>query len=124
MKLRIRGNSLRIRVSQTELEQISRDGVVSDAIRFSAESALEYGIEVRRAVSLEARFTGSEIRVIVPESALGKWLAPEEVAISGEQPLASGETLKILVEKDFTCLAPREGEDDSDAFPNPALQAG
>jgi hypothetical protein len=124
MKLRIRGNSLRIRVSQTELEQISRDGVASDAIRFGADSALEYGIEVRGVAPLQARFTGTEVRVIVPESALAKWLAPDQIAISGEQSLASGETLKILVEKDFTCLAPREGEDDSDLFPNPALSAG
>jgi hypothetical protein len=27
--------------------------------------------------------------------------------------------LRILVEKDFACLAPREGEDESDMFPNP-----
>jgi hypothetical protein len=27
--------------------------------------------------------------------------------------------LKILVEKDFACLAPREGEDESDMFPHP-----
>ena len=25
----------------------------------------------------------------------------------------------ILVEKDFQCLAPREGEDESDMFPHP-----
>lgn len=115
---------MRIRVSQTELEQISRDGVASDAIRFGADAALEYGIEVRGGAPLQARFTGTEVRVIVPESALGKWLSPDEVSISGEQALNSGETLKILVEKDFTCLAPREGEDDSDLFPNPALGAG
>ncbi|MGH8167708.1 MAG: DUF7009 family protein [Woeseiaceae bacterium] len=36
----------------------------------------------------------------------------------GAQPL-DGDELSILVEKDFACLAPREGEDDSDKFPNP-----
>lgn len=124
MKLRIRGNSLRIRVSQTELEQISRDGAASDAIRFDSGAGLEYGIEVSASGRLAARFTGTEIRVIVPARALGRWLAPEEVSISGEQPLASGGSLKILVEKDFTCLTPREGEDDTDLFPNPAVSAG
>lgn len=123
MKLRIRGNSLRIRVSQSELEQISAHGTASDSIRFGPETALDYGVEVRADAPLEARFTGPEIRVVVPESEFRAWLDPAAVAISGEQVLASGETLKILVEKDFTCLAPREGEDESDLFPNPALAA-
>lgn len=123
MKLRIRGNSLRIRVSQTELARISREGAVSDSIRFAPGTTLEYGVEVRPGARLTARFTGTEIRVTVPESQLGPWLEPEGVSISGEQALATGETLKILLEKDFACLAPREGEDDSDLFPNPALSA-
>ncbi|GIT14245.1 MAG: hypothetical protein CM1200mP36_00010 [Gammaproteobacteria bacterium] len=40
--------------------------------------------------------------------------------IVGEQSLDDGGRLKILVEKDFVCLAPREGEEDeADMFPNP-----
>ena len=121
MKLRIRGNSLRIRVSQTELEQISRDGAAFDVIHFDAATRLEYGIEVTPERPLAAMFTGASIRVTVPASEIERWQAPDEVSISGEQALASGGALKILIEKDFTCLAPREGEDDSDLFPNPAL---
>ena len=36
-----------------------------------------------------------------------------EVRGAGESPLA------LLVEKDFECLNPREGEDNSNRFPNP-----
>jgi hypothetical protein len=39
--------------------------------------------------------------------------------MSGEQVLDDGAKLTILVEKDFACLTPREGEDESDMFPNP-----
>lgn len=121
MKLRIRGNSLRIRVSQTELEQISRDGAAFDVIHFDAATRLEYGVEVHADRPLGARFSGAGIRVTVPADEVERWLAPDQVSIAGEQALASGGALKILIEKDFTCLAPREGEDDSDLFPNPAL---
>ena len=40
-------------------------------------------------------------------------------AITAEQVLDDGGVLNILVEKDFACLAPREGEDESDMFPHP-----
>jgi hypothetical protein len=32
--------------------------------------------------------------------------------------------LGILVEKDFACLAPREGEDESDMYPHPEAKQG
>jgi len=32
--------------------------------------------------------------------------------------------LALLIEKDFQCLAPRDGEQDLDTFPNPAAESG
>jgi hypothetical protein len=120
MKLRIRGNSLRIRVSQKELEQIAERGFTSDSVQFSATAKLGYRVEVSQGSELAADFSGSEIAVSLPESELSRWLRPEAVSVSGQQPLDGGEVLTILVEKDFTCLAPRDSEDESDLFPNPA----
>ena len=48
----------------------------------------------------------------------------EQVAIAGEQRLDDGALLTLLVEKDFACLAPRPGEDESDMFPHPEADAG
>jgi hypothetical protein len=124
MKLRIRGNSLRIRVSQQELEQISQHGSATDAVQFASAAKLSYRVQVGHEQHLAAVFSGSEIAVTLPERELSRWLRPEEVSISGEQPLDGGDVLTILVEKDFTCLAPRDGEDESDLFPNPALSTG
>ena len=121
MKLRIRGNSLRIRVSQKELEQIAERGSASDSVRFSATTKLGYRVEVIQGSELAADFSGSEIAVRLPQSEVSGWMRPEAVSVSGQQRLDGGEVLTILVEKDFTCLAPRDGEDESDLFPNPAL---
>jgi len=41
------------------------------------------------------------------------------VSIAASQILDEGDQLSILVEKDFACLAPREGEDETDMYPNP-----
>ena len=53
-------------------------------------------------------------------SALAKqWVESDQVGLEGEQSLGSANVLKILVEKDFTCLTKRKGDEDLDTFPHP-----
>ena len=124
MKLRIRGNSLRVRISQPELKQLASQGVAEDSVSFAAHSRLGYRVRVSDTRDLSAEFADGQITVFIPERAMSTWLEPEEVGLRGEQALAGSGPLKILVEKDFTCLAPREDEDEdeSELFPNPALE--
>lgn len=119
MKLRIRGNSVRIRVSKSELEQLAETGVTEDAVQFGPNAALRYRLEASRDGALRADFTNAVVRVTIPRAQVDRWLAPDEVSIRGEQPLGNGAALTILVEKDYVCLAPRPDEDDSDLFANP-----
>jgi Family of unknown function (DUF7009) len=124
MKLRIRGNSVRIRVSKGELAQIEVDGAAEDSVQFSPSASLRYRVEVKPTGSVEADFSGPLLRIAVPQAAIERWLEPEEVAIHGQQAVAPGQVLRILVEKDYTCLAPRADEDDTDLFENPLQSAG
>lgn len=119
MKLRIRGNSVRLRLSKSELEQIAEAGFAEDAVRFPTGPALRYRLEVGATDTLAATFGESVVKVVVPEAQIRRWLEPDEVSIRGEQPLADGAVLRILVEKDFECLVPRPDEDSSDLFENP-----
>jgi hypothetical protein len=119
MKLRIRGNSVRIRVSQSELTQLGESGAAEDVVRFSPETELRYRVEVRAKGAVQAEFGDSVLRVLVPKKEVDRWLEPEQVAIEGSQAVGGGERLRILLEKDYTCLAPRGDEDDSDLFANP-----
>ena len=119
MKLRIRGNSVRIRVSKSELAQIEASGSTEDIVRFSPRSALRYCVEVKPGGRVEAEFDGSQLRIAVPKKDVVRWLAPAEVAIEAEQESDDGMVLKILVEKDFACLAPQDDEDDTNLFDNP-----
>lgn len=120
MKLRVRGNTVRIRVSQTEMAAIGEAGVAEDAVEFGPGSRLRYRVEVVPVGTVGASYEGDCVTVLLPRAAVERWQQPDEVSIAGEQALPEGATLKILVEKDFACLAPREGEeDDGDLFPNP-----
>ena len=120
MKLRIRGNSVRIRLSQSELERLAEEGVAEDRVRFSAETSLAYRVKVAPDGPVRAELGPAGVTVTLPKATVDRWLTPEEVSIHAEQRIDGREALKILVEKDFACLVPREGEDESDLFPNPA----
>ena len=119
MKLRIRGNSIRIRVSKPELEQLAEAGSAEDKIQFAPANELRYRVDVKESGAVEAEFRGSLIRVVLPRQEVERWLAPEQVSIEGRQAVGDGTHLRILVEKDYTCLAPRGDEDDSELFANP-----
>jgi hypothetical protein len=100
MKLRIRGNSLRLRVSKTELAMIAETGKVEDTVRFSSEQSLRYGIEVRPTGAVTATFADAAILVTFPKARLDLWLRPNEVSVEGSQPIGRGKVLQILLEKD------------------------
>ena len=116
MKLRIRGDSIRLRLTRGEVEELVAHGAVAETTRLPVGPAFGYQLRadaLGRAVT--ATFEAGVLGVAVPRAAAEAWAASEEVAIRGEVPVA-GVALTILVEKDFPCLTVRQGEDDSDAF--------
>lgn len=116
MKLRIRGNSLRLRLTKGEVAALRDVGGVEETVHFSATSKLVYAIERSGGGALNARFDDSRILVQIPESIALDWCNTDRVGIEG----TSGE-VRVLVEKDWQCLAPRD-EDDGDAYPHPENQ--
>ncbi len=119
MKLRIRGDSLRLRLSRGEVEAFDRDGRVEDAAHFGPGARLAYSLERSPGGALSARLEDGSVVVTVPEDLARTWCRTDRVGLEGEQPTGDGPTLRILVEKDFACLKTRSVEDETDAFPNP-----
>ena len=122
MKLRIRGNTLRLRLARGEVNQLAETGEVREAVAFGSAAADRLGYAIATsddATVTSARLSGGGVEVIVPRRFAREWAASETVGFEAEQPVGEGLSLHILVEKDFACLTPRNGEDDTDAFPNP-----
>jgi len=120
LKLRIRDNSIRLRLTQTEVATAKDEGLVRGRVRFGGDNSFEYVFESSPAtVKPEAHISNNVLTVRIPRLDVQQWAESEQVSIVSEQILDDGDQLKILVEKDFVCLAPREGEDESDMFPNP-----
>jgi Family of unknown function (DUF7009) len=120
MKLRIKGDSLRLRLTQGEVSQLAEAGSVEDRVRFGAGATLVYRLRRDAAVSdVIAAFANGTVEVRLPEKAALAWCRSDEVALSGTQTVTVDSELRIAVEKDFRCLTAREGEDESDHFDNP-----
>jgi hypothetical protein len=120
VKIRIKDNSIRLRLTRGEVETLRDSGVVVSNTGFPGGRQFSYALESSPAsVNPAAFYSDNEIRVRLPETIVLAWTATEQVSIGGEQTLDDGEKLLILVEKDFACLAPRPGEDESDMYANP-----
>lgn len=120
MKLRVRGSSLRLRLTRTEVECLAGpEGCVEDSVRFGPQASLTYRIRRAEVPAVGASLEGTRIDVVVPPATIDAWAKSEEVGFEAEQSTGGPEPLRILVEKDWTCLTARAGEEDVDTFPNP-----
>jgi hypothetical protein len=113
MKLRLHGNTLRLRLSQPEVARLARDGHIEDRVEFAPGQALLYSLESADTGAVTAAFAGDRIRVMLPRATVAQWIQSDEIGIEG-----SSGTLQIHVEKDFQCLH-RDSPADADSFPNP-----
>ena len=119
MKLRLRHNSIRLRLRKSEVERLRQDGECREMIVFPRCQSLEYVLERSADTAITASLTGTIIRIGIPARDLAVWCCSDQVGLSAEIPLGEAAILHVLVEKDFRCLDGGESEDQSDTFDNP-----
>jgi len=126
MKLRILGDTVRLRLLQSEVARLREHGRVQETIHFGGDTWQAITYVVRCDVQLEtlaAALDGLSIVVKIPEAMAHAWADGDEISLEGTQPIGGGRELGILIEKDFKCLVPREGTEDSDAHEHPGKPA-
>jgi hypothetical protein len=113
MKLRLLGNTVRLRMSQTEVATLATSGIVEDCVDF-APNPLVYMIHASKdCTQIEVSFLNGWITISVPEEATKQWAAGSEVGMKG-----STRSVSILIEKDWSCRHAEEGANE-DSFPRP-----
>lgn len=125
MKLRLRENSIRLRLLQSEVVQLRGIGNVSETIVFGINPAenLTYSLRVSEdADEISAQMTDNQIEVFLPLNAAESWVDTNEVGLYAEQKIGDLTTLKIIVEKDFVCIERPTDADNKDAFPHPKMK--
>ncbi len=119
MKIRIQADTIRLRLTQTDIDDLGRKGEVEETTHFG-DDLFSYSISLKPQIEEPvASFTSGQIAVELPLELGRSWIDSELVGIENKAYISQSEGLKILVEKDFQCLHQRSNEDESDAFPNP-----
>jgi hypothetical protein len=119
MKLRMKGDSLRLRLTRGEVQQLAEVGRVEELVHISPRGVLVYRVQsTAAAAALGATFENGVIEIQVPEGVAREWCASELVTLDAVQRDGAAD-LRIVVEKDFACLAQRSDEDEADNFPHP-----
>jgi Family of unknown function (DUF7009) len=121
MKLRIKGNSLRLRVSRSELARFQLGERIEETIHFTVapEAKLTYALELAlQPVPVKVRYESNRVTVVLSEARARLWGGKDEVGVYETVGLDSVGSLDVIVEKDFAC-ADGSDVDNSDTFPNP-----
>lgn len=121
MKLRIQGNSLRLRLQQREVADLHAHGHLSESLFLGPgpEAAFTYRIACHPGATVEVLRDPAGLVLHLPAAWAAELAQTDRVAVDVEIPVAPGVAVRVKVEKDYGCLSERPGEDERDAFPNP-----
>ena len=118
MKIRIKGNSLRFRLTRSETEYFGIQGYLEESLDFGS-GALTYALIKSQVINnLSAEFSENKIVMHIPEHLANEWTQTERVGIEQVMETGNGKKLVLVLEKDFKCLDHIE-EDQDDNFENP-----
>jgi hypothetical protein len=126
MKLRIKGNSLRLRLGQSEVRRLAEEGSIEELTVFGPSRKQHFGYVLcssSEELAVSARIADQRIVVCAPADIVQRWVTTDQVSIDALQHTGEGGELRILIEKDFECVDGAEDESQEDAFPNPLLSA-
>lgn len=116
MKVRIKGNAVRFRLTRSEVERFAHEGVIKETTDFGDDNHFTYVLQRAFEPRLKATFKNNILMLLVPEALADEWTDTDKVGIEdSEGPLT------LLVEKDFRCLE-NVAEDQSDNYPNPLAE--
>lgn len=118
MKIRIKGNSVRYRLTKTDIQTLEEKGIVQEETNFGL-SVLTYALQAdKHAEQIGAFFADNTITVSMPQPMADEWVRTERIGFDARLPLNDGNSLYLLLEKDFKCLDDTI-EDQSDNYDNP-----
>jgi hypothetical protein len=115
MKLRLQGNSLRLRLKRPEVERLCATGAVEEFVEFGCGATLTYRLyTVMQPGPAKTEFQDRTIAVSIGTDEARAWANSDDVGI-----YAQSGALAVSIEKDFRCLTRPLDDDERDTFPNP-----
>jgi len=121
MKIRFQENSIRMRLTRSEVAQFHQTGKVMSKVQFPGQKELNYGLTKTSSHELAASFSIDSLTLEIPKELGDTWASTDQIGFEGSVIVGEGIQLQLLVEKDLQCTS-RDWEDKSDLFPNPIGQ--
>jgi hypothetical protein len=121
MKIRIKGNFVRFRLTKSEVASISEQGYLEEQTVFgpAPDQIFTYALQSKEGIhQLEASFENNRITLFIPAAEALTWYHSERVGFENDTDNGTEHPLHLLLEKDFVCLD-ETAEDQSDNYPNP-----
>ncbi|MEO5951843.1 MAG: hypothetical protein ABIQ44_05165 [Chloroflexia bacterium] len=112
MKLRLRSNTIRLRLLKAEVDQLALGLAVTETL--PTPKPFHYRVEAAEIAEIAASFEDSTLTVRVPRDWVSTWASTDEV---GRSAITDG--IQILIEKDWACTTPRTSEDETGTYANP-----
>jgi hypothetical protein len=121
MKLRMKKNSIRLRVTRSELARLQAHEFIQESVRFASAPDAELCYLLRSDAQIQpvtVTYASQQIVVSLSQEQLASWSGDDQIGIYASLVVDSSTTLEVVIEKDFACLD-RSDEDNTDTFANP-----
>ena len=97
------------------MQTLDKDRQIGESINLGPGTSFGFQLKIESVDQPGASFVDQELIVAIPTGQAQQWIHSDQVGIEEFMPLEKGETLHILIEKDFPCKD-RPDEDKSDTF--------
>ena len=123
MKVRILGNSIRLRLRQKEVFYFQETGTFTETISFGPGRAYQLSFVLKKSSCNEFKiaFHRNTVTIEAPDSVCNEWTNTDLVGFEECIDTDLEYKVKILVEKDFKCLDGSDAENEG-AYENPNVQ--
>lgn len=118
MKIRIKGDSIRLRLTKTDVQNLKKYGIVEESTIIGAQEIFKYSLVLNQDIpSIAAEFRANKITVFLSQKETQILTETNEITVEGFQNNGEDKGLFLLVEKDLQCLD-TTSEDQSDMYEN------
>jgi hypothetical protein len=112
MKLRLRSNTIRLRLLKGEVDRLAEGHTIVETLPTSRP--FHFSVQPAEVEELTATFDNDTLLIQVPLVWAKRWPTTDEVGRG-----ATTNSLDILIEKDWACTTPRAAEENDGTYPNP-----
>ena len=121
MKIRIKGDSIRLRLTKSEVDALASIGSIKEHTHMPG-GTLSYVLRSDSgSEDINASFHDSTIFISMPAKLASAWPGNDVVGYRNTISTDNGVALSLLIEKDFKCIDAPPEEDQSDNYEHPNI---